>query len=47
VVELRVFSGLSHKEIAGLFGTSERTVKREWAVGRAWLRKELAEDIDA
>jgi RNA polymerase sigma-70 factor, ECF subfamily len=47
VVELRVFSGLSHKEISGLLGTSERTVKREWAVGRAWLRKELAEDIDA
>lgn len=41
VVELRYFTGLSIEETAEAMGTSPATVKREWAVARAWLRREL------
>ena len=41
VVELRYFAGLSVEETASLLGVSERTVKREWMLARAWLRGEL------
>ena len=42
VAELRCFGGLDMKEAAYLLGVSERTVKRDWRVARAWLRRELA-----
>ena len=42
VVVLRYFGGLSHDEAAGALGVSEITVKRDWAVAKAWLRRELA-----
>jgi RNA polymerase sigma-70 factor, ECF subfamily len=41
IVELRFFGGLSVQETAALMGISEATVKREWAVARAWLRGEI------
>jgi RNA polymerase sigma factor (TIGR02999 family) len=41
IVELRFFAGLSVEETAEVLGISARTVKREWAVARAWLRAEL------
>jgi RNA polymerase sigma factor (sigma-70 family) len=41
IVEMRVFAGLSIEEMAAALGISERTVKRDWAVARAWLSKEL------
>ena len=41
VVELRYFGGLNINETAELLGISPATVKREWAVARAWLRREL------
>jgi len=41
VVELRFFGGLENEEIAEALGTSLATVKRDWAVARAWLRREL------
>ena len=41
IVEMRVFAGLSMDEMAVALGVSERTVKRDWAVARAWLSKEL------
>ena len=41
IVELRFFAGLSVEESAAVLGISPRTVKREWAVARAWLRAEL------
>jgi RNA polymerase sigma factor (sigma-70 family) len=41
VVELRYFAGLSIEETAEVLGVSPATVKREWAVARAWLRREL------
>ena len=37
VVELRFFGGLSPAEIAEVLGVSERTVKRDWSMARAWL----------
>jgi RNA polymerase sigma factor (TIGR02999 family) len=42
IVELRFFGGLSVEETAAVVGVSERTVKREWQVSRAWLRREVA-----
>jgi len=41
IVELRFFGGLSVEETAAVLDISPRTVKREWAVARAWLRAEL------
>jgi RNA polymerase sigma factor (TIGR02999 family) len=37
VVELRYFGGLENVEIAGILGTSEPTVVRDWRAARAWL----------
>lgn len=42
VVELRFFGGLTVEETAAVTGLSERTVKREWQMARAWLRREMA-----
>jgi RNA polymerase sigma factor (TIGR02999 family) len=41
VVVLRFFGGLSHDETASALGLSPVTVKRDWAVARAWLKREL------
>lgn len=43
LVELRYFGGLTIEETAAVLGISPATVKREWAVARAWLRRELSE----
>jgi DNA-directed RNA polymerase specialized sigma24 family protein len=40
-VELRYFGGLSVPETAEALNVSEKTVKRDWAVARVWLRGEL------
>jgi len=37
VVELRFFGGFSVEEIAASLGIAQRTVKRDWALARAWL----------
>jgi len=42
VVELRFFGGLSVEETAKVLNVSERTVKRDWQVAKAWLRRELS-----
>lgn len=41
LVEWRFFSGLSVDEIAKLWGVSDRTVKRNWRLARAFLFREL------
>jgi RNA polymerase sigma factor (TIGR02999 family) len=41
IVELRFFAGLTVEETARVMGISEKTVKRDWAVARAWLEGEL------
>jgi RNA polymerase sigma factor (TIGR02999 family) len=44
VVELRFFGGLSNEETAEVLGVSERTVKRDWTMARAWLHREIGSD---
>lgn len=46
IVELRFFGGLSIEETAAMLAISPATVKREWAVARAWLRREMSRDKD-
>jgi RNA polymerase sigma factor (TIGR02999 family) len=41
VVECRFFAGLSVEETAEALGVSPASVKRDWAVARAWLNREL------
>jgi RNA polymerase sigma factor (TIGR02999 family) len=41
VVELRFFSGLDVSETAQVLGISESTVKRDWAMAKAWLHREM------
>jgi RNA polymerase sigma factor (TIGR02999 family) len=41
VVELRFFSGLDVVETAEVLGVSESTIKRDWRMAKAWLRREL------
>ena len=43
IVRLRFFAGLSTKETVETLGLTDRTVRREWALARAWLHKELGE----
>ena len=43
LVELRYFGGLTIEETAEALDVSPATVKREWALARAWLRRELGE----
>ena len=42
LVELRFFAGLTLEETASALGVSAATVKRDWAVGRAFLYAELS-----
>jgi RNA polymerase sigma factor (TIGR02999 family) len=42
VVELRFFGGLTVEETAEALGISTGTVKREWSMARAWLRRAIA-----
>ena len=41
VVELRFFGGLSIEETAEVLKVSPETVKRDWKLAKAWLRREL------
>ena len=42
IIELRFFGGLTVEETAAALGVSPATIKREWAVAKAWLHRELA-----
>lgn len=42
VVELRFFGGLSVEEAAKVLEVSDKTVKRDWAMARAWLHGEIS-----
>jgi RNA polymerase sigma factor (TIGR02999 family) len=44
IVRLRFFTGTSSEETARVLGISERTVRREWRLARAWLARELGVD---
>ena len=41
IVELRFFGGLSVEETAAFLGISAATVKRDWAMAKAWLAREM------
>jgi RNA polymerase sigma-70 factor, ECF subfamily len=41
IVELRFFGGLSVEETAEFLSVSPKTVKRDWAVAKVWLHREL------
>jgi RNA polymerase sigma factor (TIGR02999 family) len=45
IVELRYFAGFSIAETAELMNLSPATVKREWAMARAWLRRSMEGQI--
>jgi RNA polymerase sigma-70 factor, ECF subfamily len=47
IVELRYFGGLSIEETADVLGISPTTVRREWTLAKAWLRRELGKDAGA
>jgi len=42
IVEMRYFGGMPEEEIAEYLNVSSRTVKRDWAMARAWLHAELS-----
>jgi len=44
VVELRFFAGLGIDETAEVLDISPATVKREWSMAKAWLRRELTRE---
>ena len=41
IVELRFFAGMSVEEVAVALDISCPTVKRDWAVAKAWIRRRL------
>lgn len=41
IVDARYFAGLTEEETAALLGLSERTVRRDWKVARAWLAERM------
>ncbi len=41
VVELRIFGGLTIEETAEALDISPATVKRDWAMAKAWLTREI------
>ena len=43
IVELRFFAGLEVPETAEAMNVSESTVKRGWAMAKAWLHRELTQ----
>jgi RNA polymerase sigma factor (TIGR02999 family) len=43
IVELRYFAGLSIEETADALNMSPATLKRRWALARAWLFRELSD----
>jgi RNA polymerase sigma factor (TIGR02999 family) len=42
IVELRFFAGLTIEDTAEVLGISPATVKRDWAMAKAWLFRELS-----
>jgi RNA polymerase sigma-70 factor, ECF subfamily len=45
IVELRFFAGLTVEETADMIGVSPATVKRDWAIARAWLYREMNRQV--
>lgn len=47
IVELRFFGGMTMREISAEMNLGLRTVEKEWAMARAWMRRELRNDDPA
>jgi RNA polymerase sigma factor (TIGR02999 family) len=47
IVEMRYFAGLSAEQTADLLKLSPATVKREWMLAKAWLKKRLTRGVSA
>ncbi|NOT30597.1 MAG: sigma-70 family RNA polymerase sigma factor [Planctomycetes bacterium] len=45
IVELRFFGGLSNEEAAEILAVKPRLVADEWAMARAWLKRELSRGL--
>jgi RNA polymerase sigma factor (sigma-70 family) len=45
IVEMRYFGGLTIEQTAQALGISDATVKREWTLARAWLKRELTQSV--
>lgn len=41
IVQYRFFAGLTYKEIANVIGDTEHSVRYDWRVARAWLKREM------
>jgi RNA polymerase sigma factor (TIGR02999 family) len=46
IIELRYFAGLSIEDTAAAMDLSPATVKRRWAMARAWLFRELTAGVE-
>lgn len=42
IVEMRFFAGMTFEEVADVLQLSSRTVKRDWAIARAWLQSKTS-----
>ena len=47
IVELRFFGGMTMREIAAEMKLGLRTIEKEWAMSRAWMRRELRRGDEA
>lgn len=47
VVQLRFFAGMSHEEVGLALGQSAVTARRHWRYARAWLRRQMMNDVEA
>lgn len=45
MVQYRFFAGLTLAETAEVLGVTVKTIQRDWLLARAWLRKEIAQDM--
>ena len=46
IIELRFFAGLTIEETALALSLSPATIKREWALAKGWLLRELTGNVD-
>jgi RNA polymerase sigma factor (TIGR02999 family) len=45
LVMLKFFAGLTNAEVADMTGVTERTVQNKWLYAKAWLMKNIAEEM--